>query len=99
MKPKFGMVETKQVIDTDGSTVTTTEKLRKGIVNPPVRRYYEMRKRVASEKDEFEEYAEFSLDIRNDKSMIEPAFRIERSKVGDLEGYYYVVRCYTRLEY
>lgn len=95
----YGKIETKEVLDDDGSTIMTVNNIVKGVVNKPIRRNYEIKKRVTSEKEELEHYLQFSKDIASDRTMLDPAFKVERSKIGDVNGYYYVARCYTRFEY
>lgn len=99
MNIKYGKVETKRVIDDEGSTETVKEHINNSASTKPVRRAYEIKHRVTNEAEEFKEYADFSRKLREDKGMLDPAFRIEFSKLGDEKGYYYVVLCYTRLEY
>lgn len=96
---QFGTQKTTKVLDNNGSTITTEEKYVKGKPNNIVRRYYEVKVRVHNQKEEHEAYVSFSDAISKDKSMREPAFRIEHNKLGDESGYYYVVECYTKLEY
>lgn len=98
-KVKYGKVETARVLDNNGSTETTQENFNNGLVNTPVRRRYEIKERVTNDKEEFEQYARFSRELEKDKTMLDPAFKIERSKLGDANGYYYTVWCFTRLEY
>lgn len=96
---QFGTTKTTNVIDSEGSTVTTEQKYVKGKVNDIVRKYYEVKVRVHNQKEEHEAYVAFSEAVSNDKSMLDPAFRIEHTKLGNDNGYYYVVECYTKLEY
>lgn len=99
MHTQFGTEETTRVIDSNGSTETLVENIRDWETVKPSRRKFAIRKKVTSQAQEFEEYYAFSDELAKDKSKLEPAFRIERSKVGDDNGFYYVVRCYTQLEY
>lgn len=95
----YGAQKTTQVIDDNGSTITTAKNIVNDEVVRPVRQYYEVKTRVHNEREEHEAYIEFSDDLRKDKSMLDPNWRIERSKIGNDNGYYYVVRCWTCLEY
>lgn len=95
----YGAEHTTKVIDDDGSTVTTKENKVAGEVVRPVRKYYEIKTRVHNQKEEHEAYIKFSDEFAHDKSMLDTTVKIERSKVGDTNGYYYVVKCYTQLEY
>ena len=99
MNVSFGKTKTTQVIDDNGSTKTTERNYMAGEVTKPSREYFEYRHKVQNEKEEHEAYLDFSLSLHNDKTMLDPAFRIERSKIGDKDGYYFVVKCYTRLVY
>lgn len=96
---QYGTATTTQILDENGSTEITTEKYVKGIINKPVRKAYEIKTRVKSQAEEHEAYINFSDSLSRDKSKLEPSFKIERSKIGDDNGYYYVVECYSVLEY
>lgn len=96
---EYGKKEITEVLDEEGSKRTQSLNVVKGVASRPVRVRYEIRKRVSSDLEEQEAYFNFSREFNNDKSMLDPAFCIDKSKVGDANGYYYVVCCYTRLEY
>lgn len=98
-KPLFGTIKETQLLDDDGSKVTTEEKYRAGQVNRPVRKYFEIKTRVRDQNEEHAAYIAFSDSIKTDKSLLDPAFRIETTSLGDDKGFYYVVSCYTQLEY
>lgn len=95
----YGTTETTKVIDSNNSTETTAQNIKNNEIVMPVRKRYEIRKRVSSQEQEHHEYTLFSNELSIDKAMLDPSFKIERSRSGDDKGYYYVVRCYTLLEY
>lgn len=95
----FGTTEATKLLDDDGSKETTTENYRAGQVVRPIRKRYEIKTRVHNQKDEQQAYLEFSDELARDKSKLDPVFKIERSNIGDKNGYYYVVSCYSMLEY
>jgi len=95
----FGKTKTTKTLDDSGSTRTLEQNFRDGEATRPSREYFEYRQKVTSDKEEHEAYLDFSLSLHNDKTMLDPAFRIERSVAGDRDGYYFVVKCYTRLVY
>lgn len=91
---RFGKVTETRI---DGNKTESVQKnIIEGEVKLPVRRRYEERFRVSEQKEELELYLKFSDELDKDRSMIDPEWRIERiPKSSD----YYVVKCYTRLEY
>lgn len=91
---RFGKITETKI---DGNKTEITQKnVIKGEVKLPVRRRYEERFRVQNQKEELELYLKFSDELDKDRSMLDPEWRIERkSKSND----YYVVKCYTKLEY
>lgn len=95
--PVFGKVKETIPLDDSGSTVTVERNMVKSEVVKPVRRYYEYRVRVTDRKEEMVEYLKFSDSLSEEK--LDPGFRIERTKQGNLEGYYFVVKTYTVLDY
>lgn len=98
-KLKFGTSETTVVIDDNGSTETQSENIRDGAVVLPVRRTYAIKTRVHSRLEEKAVYDKFSLDNETNPKRLDTSFKIERSKIGDLNGFYYTVECYTQLVY
>lgn len=99
MNIQFGSEKNTKVIDDNGSTVTNVIDYNKGIPKALSRNKYEIRTRVYTPEEEREQYLSFSYEIEKDPTMLDPAFMIERSVQGNKNGYYYVVRCYTRLQY
>lgn len=96
---KFGEVNKTRVIDAEGSTATTQVIYKDYEPNMPQRVRYEFRTRVKNDKEEQQEYLKFSTEVAFDLKMLDPVFRIERSKRNLENGYYYVVKAYTTLEY
>lgn len=95
----FGNVETIKILDAEGSTVTSDENIRNYEYTRPVRKRYKIKTRVHDQREEHVAYMKFSDDIKNDRTKLETSFKIERNKIGDQQGYYYTVDCYTQLEY
>lgn len=95
----FGTTKETNVLDNEGSTVTDIINIRAGEVTLPVRKSYEIKIRVHTQKQEHTEYLKFSDDLNKDVTMLEPSFKIEHPKLGRDNGYYLVVKCFTRLEY
>lgn len=90
---EFGKISESKV---RGNTVETKEiNMLHGRVKMPVRRRYEERVYVNNQQEEIDQYLAFSNELQKDKSMLDAAWRIEPRKAGG----YYVVKCYTRLEY
>lgn len=96
---KFGKIEETRVLDNNGSTIREEVNIRESIPTMPIRKHYEIKKKVYNQEQEHSEYIQFSDDLAKDKTMLDPAFRIEHSVLGDQTGYYFVIWCYTRLEY
>lgn len=100
MKVSNGSHEETKILDDNGSTESSeTKYFGKGHKSYPVRHRFRIRRKVANQREEQEEYATFSDDLITDKTMLDPVFEIEHTKKGDEEGYYFVIRCYTKLEY
>lgn len=95
----YGAKDTTHVIDDEGSTRTTARNIVNDEIVRPVRQRYEIKTRVHNQREEHEAYLKFSDEFARDRSMLDTYVKIEHSKVGDQNGYYYVVKCYTQLEY
>lgn len=91
---RFGKI-TETKIDGNKTEIVQKNVIR-GEVKLPVRRRYEERFRVQSQKEELELYLKFSDELDKDRTMLDPDWRIERIPKHDD---YYVIKCYTRLEY
>lgn len=99
-KISYGASEKTVILDDNGSTQSTLVNLYDGgKVSKPIRHRYKIKVKVHSQKDEHEAYVRFSDDLKQDPTMLEPSFEIEHTKLGKANGYYFVVKCYTKLEY
>lgn len=96
---KFGEVNKTRVLDQDGSTATTQVVYADGEPKMPQRVRYEFRSRVKNEKEEHQEYLDFSNEVAFNLNMLDPVFKLERTKRTMQNGYYYIVKCHTTLEY
>lgn len=97
---EFGKVETTEVIDDiTGSTVTSTISNRNFVPVLPVKRRYHIRVRVQNNAEAVVAYGDFLKQQDEDRSILEPSVEHEHNKIGDEHGYWYFVKCYTRLEF
>lgn len=94
---QFGKLETTEVIDEDGSTVTLERNYVAGETVKPKRLHYEIRHRT--DKTDLETIARIASSLVNDIAKFDASLRLERTKAGEMNGYYHVVECYTLLEY
>lgn len=94
---KFGTTTETRTLDNNGSVVNIERKYVNGSVNKPIRRKYEYRTKVTNKKEEFTEYMKFSDSL--DDSKLDPGFSIDRTVHGNANGYYFVVKSYTLLDY
>jgi hypothetical protein len=99
LKIAYGSTERTQILDEQGSTVTTETKFRAGVPNWPVRMRYHILHKCSSQRQEHEAYMLFSNQLVSDKTMLDPAVSIEHTKHGDEAGYYFLKTSYTKLEY
>ena len=94
----FGKV-IKRGIDADGNA----NEIKLGIVDSmiiyPISRSVEERVKVHNADEELAEYQKFSAIVHGDPEITKPEFRIITTRVGDKEGYYYIEKCYTKLEH
>lgn len=95
----FGTTKATQVIDNEGSTETVIENIHNGDIVKPIRKTFEIKIRVHNQSEEHKAYLEFSDDINRDRTMLDPYFKIEHTKLGNESGFYYCIRCYTTLSY
>ncbi len=95
----YGKETRVSIVDNNGSTVSKEVNYIKNQPNLPVRVTYDNRVKVSNQTQEFEEYKKFSDDIQRDPKKLDPRFSIERSSLGEKNGFYYVVASYTLLEY
>ena len=77
--------------DTDGNKVTMAYPIVNGQAIE-VRKRYEIRVRVNSDKEELEEYIKFRTQT---KDKLKAEFRIEHTAIGNEQGFYYIVKCWT----
>ena len=96
---QFGKIKTTKV---EGSLTSHIEaNMVEGVAVTPKRVRYEERIRVRNAKEEQEEFLRFSDFVHSSPNadLLSPEFRIEYSKQGQKEGYYYIVKCWSCLEY
>lgn len=98
-KIQFGKISTTRVEGNLTSHVETN--MVDGTAVAPKRVRYEERVRVKNAREEQEEYLRFSDFIHRHphSNLLTPEFRIEYSRSGQKDGYYYVVKCWSCLEY
>ena len=91
----FGRIMESRMEDLKGDNIRTTEKnYRDGKVVFPVRERIEERIFVKNQTEEHEEYLKFSDELKRDKTMLDPAWRIE---IRNRDDGYYVIKSYSRL--
>jgi hypothetical protein len=83
---KFGN-ETVITQTAEGSTAVETN-FREGEIDSVFKRFT-VRERVHSKKEEMEAYLKFTNSL--DDTKLDAGFSIERSKIGNINGFYYVV--------
>ena len=91
---EYGKVEMITPMDDDGSTVVRSSTLHEGI-EKDVKVRYEIRVRVESETEVLTEFLKFR-DETKDKAKAE--FRIEHTNAANLQGFFYIVKCWTELD-
>lgn len=94
---KYGGTETTYTLDEHGSTITDVRNFHGGNMIETCSKRYKLRVKVHNDREEQEEYAKFSKLISEDDTVIDPTFRIEKSKLTPQKGYYFVVKEYTVL--
>ena len=91
----FGRIMESRMEDMKGDKIRTTERnYREGKEVFPVRERIEERIFVKNQTEEHEEYLKFSDELRRDKTMLDPVWRIEHR---NREDGYYDIKCYSRL--
>lgn len=90
MKIRFGKEITTKTLDHNGSVLITTKGYRDYMSDTT--NTYEIRVKVRDEKEELEQYLAFQKEKIGKKY---PQFRIEHTRTGDTEGYYYAVKVWT----
>lgn len=90
MKIRYGKEIMTKTLDPNGSSLVTTtvfKDFKEFITNR-----YEIRIPVKDEKEELQQYLLFQ---KEKQGKIKPEFRVEHSKTGDEQGYYYIVKAWT----
>lgn len=90
---KYGRVERTSKIDGIGSKMIQSATLHNSH-ETDVKTRFEMRVRVETEKDVLTEFIRFRAET---KSMTKAEFRIEHTAIGNKEGFFYVVKCWTEV--
>lgn len=78
-------------LDEEGSIVTE-EKTIMDFKEVDNKQRFEIRVKVHDDKEELSEYLQFRTDT---KDMANAEFRIEHTAIGNKQGFYYVIKCYT----
>lgn len=92
-KIEYGKVERESIIDGVGSKLIQSATMHNG-KETDVKTRLEVRVRVESEKDVLTEFLRFRAETKN---MTKAAFRIEHTAIGNKEGFFYVVKCWTEV--
>ncbi len=90
---RYGTERETTTIDQNGSTITKEVHFVDYQPTSPIRKYFAIREKVTSKKDELSEYLKFSDSL--DDTKLDPEFKIDRPR--NVTGYYYVVKCWTEL--
>jgi hypothetical protein len=90
---KYGRVERESKIDGVGSKMIQSATLHNGN-ETDVKTRFEIRVRVTSEKDVLTEFLRFRVET---KDMAKAEFRIEHTAIGNQQGFFYVVKCWTEV--
>jgi hypothetical protein len=98
--PEFGSIESIKILDDEGSTLNKVTTYVKDRPTKPEKLIYRFRERVYSDDEAIKKHAEFTEELANSNVMLDPVWLPkERSKEGDANGFYYVVKGYTLLKY
>jgi len=90
---KYGRVERTSKIDGVGSKMIQSATMHNGN-ETDVKTRFEMRVRVTNEKEVLEEFLRFRAETRD---MTKAEFRIEHTAIGNEQGFFYVVKCWTEV--
>lgn len=93
---QYGTEEVTKIIDDNGSTETTTTKHHAGVTTVTSRR---MSIRHRTDKTNLAQLTKIAEALLNDPLKMDAELKLERTKHGELNGYYHIVECYTVLEY
>lgn len=88
---QYGRVHTIRTLDDEGSTIVE-ESTVVNYEETDTKRHYEMRIRVTTEKEELEQFLQFRTRT---KEMTKAAFLIEHTAIGNKDGFWYVILCWT----
>ncbi|HET7629983.1 MAG TPA: hypothetical protein VFK03_01275 [Candidatus Saccharimonadales bacterium] len=93
---KYGSHERTYIIDDNGSTVSQLINYVKGQPNKPIRNRFKVRHPVDSL--DIESLGQMAKRILEDPTKLDGTLELDRS-VKNGETHFYVVECYTTLEY
>lgn len=94
---EFGKIITRK-FNKNGSYEEVMENIVEGMTESPISRTIEERVKVHNIDEEIAEYRKFSEEVKSNPDIVRPAFKIETSRNGKRMGYYFVIKCYTKLE-
>lgn len=90
---KYGKVERESTIDGVGSKMIQSATLHNGN-ETDVKTRFEVRVRVESEKDVLTEFLRFRAET---KDMTKAEFRVEHTAIGNKDGFFYIIKCWTEV--
>lgn len=90
---KYGKVERESSIDGVGSKMIQSATLHNGN-ETDVKTRFEIRVRVKDEKAVLTEFIKFRMETEH---MTKAEFRIEHTAIGNKDGFFYVVKCWTEV--
>lgn len=90
---KYGKVERESKIDGVGSKMIQSATLHNGN-ETDVKTRFEVRVRVESEKDVLTEFLRFRAET---KDMTKAEFRVEHTAIGNKDGFFYIIKCWTEV--
>ena len=93
MEVKYGRVERTSKIDGIGSKMIQSATMHNGN-ETDVKTRFEIRVKVESEKDVLTEFIKFRTETKN---MTKAEFKIEHTAIGNKDGFFYVVKCWTEV--
>ncbi len=94
---QYGTEEQTSILDSNGSTVDTIRNYKRGEVVKPIRRRFNIRQKVVTREDELKAYEEFSATL--DAFKKDPEFKVDKGPLNKGEAFYYVIKCWTTVEY
>ena len=80
-------------MDVNGSEMIESATVHDGNMTD-VKTRFEIRIKVQSEKDVLTEFLKFRAET---KDMTKAEFRIEHTAIGNKDGYFYIVKCWTEI--